>query len=187
MLVSAATGIWLGASLDTYKRFTGSSRRFRWTLIYNDILFWLLQGLIFFYVLLQVNHGEVRFYLFLALLLGYSVYRSLFEKVYKQMLEWMIGFIYRTFMIVIRIFQVLIINPLYWILKIVLTLSMIIVTAIWNILNYLILFLTFPVRWLVRKYLKAYGIPFHSSFKRIASVSKRLKVKWQNLFKRHDK
>ncbi|SDZ66357.1 spore cortex biosynthesis protein YabQ [Evansella caseinilytica] len=151
MLASAGTGIWLGASFDTYKRFLGSPKRFRWTFVINDVLFWILQGLIFFYVLLQVNNGDVRFYLILSLILGYSIYRALFEKLFLQLLEWLIGFCKGTYRMISRTIKVLIITPIKWLLQLVLSLSMILLTTLWNILLFLLRIALFPFRKLMQQ------------------------------------
>ncbi|MDG5789991.1 spore cortex biosynthesis protein YabQ [Evansella sp. AB-P1] len=175
MLASVGVGIWFGASFDTYKRFIGSPQRFRWTLLVNDILFWLVQALIFFYVLLQVNQGEVRFYLFLAVLLGYSIYRSLFEKIYLRILEWMIHFTVKTYNIIANAIKVLVINPIKWLLKVLLSLSMILLTTIWRIIYILFRIIIFPVRWIANKYVQAYGNPLESFINRLKRVVNNVK------------
>src|SRR5690554_6295875 len=122
MLASMGTGVWFGASFDTYKRFSGGSKR-SFTQVINDILFCILQALVFFYVLFIVNYGEIRFYLFLALLLGYAFYRALLESLYLKILERFITMIRNAFYFSVRLVKVFIINPLNWLLKLLLTLS----------------------------------------------------------------
>ena len=68
--------------LDTYQRFLKRGHRNRWIVFINDILFWMIQGLIIFYVLFLVNHGELRFYLLLALICGFSAYQALMKRLY---------------------------------------------------------------------------------------------------------
>ena len=68
MLAMIGMGSWLGAALDTYNRFLQRQDRTHWIVLINDILFWIVQGLIIFYVLLLVNEGELRFYIFLSIL-----------------------------------------------------------------------------------------------------------------------
>lgn len=179
MLASIGTGIWFGASLDTYQRFLGKRRRFRWTQVINDILFFLIQSLVFFYVLFLVNLGEVRFYLLLALLLGYAAYRALFEGLYLKILERVITITKQLFYILQRIIMTLIVNPVKWLLKVLLTLGMIILGAFLNIIKIIFQIVTFPIRWLTDKYVQAYGIPFYSSFKKgrllISKINKLIK------------
>ena len=58
-------GVWLGVAVDTYGRFMHPNR---WSILLflSDILFWIVQSLLVFFVLLQVNEGEIRFYIFIA-------------------------------------------------------------------------------------------------------------------------
>ncbi|MFA9559795.1 spore cortex biosynthesis protein YabQ [Evansella sp. AB-rgal1] len=184
MLASAATGIWFGASFDTYKHFIGSPQRFRWTLLLNDILFWLVQALIFFYVLLQVNQGEVRFYLFLALLLGYSIYRSILEDIYQRILHWFIRVCVRLYDIITRIILVLIVNPIKWLLQVILTLSMMILSTLWTVILFIVKIILSPFRWIWLKYVHAFGNPFKAITLYLRKWKIKLKNKWDKWF--HD-
>lgn len=184
MLASIGTGIWFGASLDTYQRFLGKRRRFRWTQIVNDILFFIIQSLVFFYVLFLVNFGEVRFYLLLALVLGYAAYRALFEGLYLRILERVITITKQIFHISQRIIMTLIVNPVKWLLKVLLTLGMIVLGAFYKIINVAFRFITFPFRWLTKKYVQAYGIPFHSYFKRMQLLISKLNKLLKSWFKK---
>ncbi|ADU28352.1 spore cortex biosynthesis protein YabQ [Evansella cellulosilytica] len=186
MVASAATGLWFGASFDTYKRFVGSSKSFRWTLLINDLLFWLLQSLIFFYVLLQVNQGEVRIYMFFALLLGYSMYRALLENMYRQLLEKLIRFFQKLFRTIIRCINAFIINPLKWLLQVIISLSIIILTACWKIISFILKLLLSPFRWLIDKYVKAFGNPFEKVIEAFKRIKHKLLKAWSNLFDKRD-
>ena len=77
-------GQFLGAALDTYNRFLKRSERKPWIVFIHDVLFWVIQGLLIFYVLFLVNEGEFRFYLFLALFCGFAAYQALFQKLYRK-------------------------------------------------------------------------------------------------------
>ncbi|WP_096186159.1 spore cortex biosynthesis protein YabQ [Evansella halocellulosilytica] len=184
MLASVGAGIWLGLSFDTYKRLAGKNKRFRWMLIVNDVLFWLLQAVIFFYILLNVNEGEVRFYLLLALLLGYSIYRAILEKLYLRILESVIYMTVQFFRFLFRLTQVLIINPTKWLLKLVLTLGILLLSTFWSIISFLLKVIIFPFRWAFRLYVEKYGIPFHSFLKRVKQRVSILYNKIKNWIKR---
>ncbi|TMW69949.1 spore cortex biosynthesis protein YabQ [Alteribacter natronophilus] len=151
MLVMTVMGIWLGAAMDTYHRFLGSPRQFRWTHLVNDLFFWCAQGLILFYTLLKVNEGEMRFYVLLALLLGYSAYRALFQKAWRQLLEWIIGTVIGMYRLTVKMIRIFVVTPVKWLLQVVLALCMIIISTIWRIVCFLLKVLTLPVRWLLKK------------------------------------
>ncbi|RHW31814.1 spore cortex biosynthesis protein YabQ [Neobacillus notoginsengisoli] len=87
MAAMIASGFFFGAMLDTYQRFLNRPKRKSWIAFINDILFWAVQALLIFYVLYLVNKGEIRFYIFIALLCGFAAYQALFKKIYLWMLE----------------------------------------------------------------------------------------------------
>ncbi|HEX6923159.1 MAG TPA: spore cortex biosynthesis protein YabQ, partial [Bacillales bacterium] len=66
MAAMAVMGLWIGISVDTYGRFFYRGGRRRWNVmqITGDLVFWLVQGLLVFFVLLNVNEGDVRIYVF---------------------------------------------------------------------------------------------------------------------------
>ena len=90
LLAMIGMGSGFGAALDTYSRFLNRSERKRWIVFIHDFLFWIIQGLLIFYVLFLVNEGEFRLYLFLALLCGFSAYQALFKGFYQRLLEFLI-------------------------------------------------------------------------------------------------
>ena len=112
MLSMIGMGAFFGAALDTYNRFLQRSRRKRWLVFINDVLFWLLQGLIIFYVLFLVNKGEIRFYIFIALVCGYAAYQGLFKQLYLRLLEIVISITVSTYIFFVKAARILIIRPL---------------------------------------------------------------------------
>ena len=112
MLAMIGMGGWLGMALDTYNRFLNRRERAHWLVFVNDVLFWAVQALLVFYVLLLVSNGELRFYLFLALLCGYAAYQSLLRSLYVRVLEWLIQLAVRTGNIIAQLFRYIVIRPL---------------------------------------------------------------------------
>jgi spore cortex biosynthesis protein YabQ len=87
MLSMVGMGSLFGVMFDTYQRFLNRPRRNRWLVFFNDLLFWIIQALLIFYILFLVNNGELRFYIFIALLCGFAAYQSLIKGVYLRLLE----------------------------------------------------------------------------------------------------
>ncbi|MRH44983.1 spore cortex biosynthesis protein YabQ [Aquibacillus halophilus] len=158
-----AGGLYLGAAIDTFRRF-----EFYWKkrIIFSyiiEICFWLLQTLILFYLLYLVNQGELRFYILLALLCGYAAYKSVFEKTYRNILEKLISTSISIYYFFYRLVQAIIVRPVIllfnflvavfiWIWGIVLTLLWLIIRVLWypvKLVSKLIWFLTPNV---VKKY-----------------------------------
>ncbi|ESU34612.1 hypothetical protein G3A_00125 [Bacillus sp. 17376] len=112
MLAMIWMGTLFGASLDTHNRFLKRSKRKSWIVFINDILFWVFQGLSIFYVLFSVNMGELRFYIFLALLCGFAAYQSLFKNMYLKLLERAIAITINVYVFIVKAIRMLVIRPL---------------------------------------------------------------------------
>ncbi|MGI8387368.1 spore cortex biosynthesis protein YabQ [Robertmurraya sp. P23] len=156
MISMAAMGSYLGAAIDTYNRFLFRSKRKSWLVFLNDIFFWILQGLIFFYVLFVINQGELRFYIFLAILCGFAAYQSLLKRGYARVLEIIITMIISIYRYAVKIFLMLIYRPIVSLLLGCVSLVTIIgkglfvlvkwtIQVIWTIIK--IIFT--PVKWLL--------------------------------------
>lgn len=111
MLAMVGMGSYFGAALDTYSRLFNRSKRNVIVRGINDILFWIVQALITFYILYLVNNGEIRFYIFLALLCGFAFYQSLLKNLYNRLLEWLIQLLVRIYRLGVKLFSNVIIKP----------------------------------------------------------------------------
>lgn len=120
LLSMIAMGIFFGAFLDTYQRFLKRQTRPRIISFFTDIVFWCVFGLLIFYCLYRVNFGEIRLYLFLALLCGYSAYQALFKRLYARLLEQVILTVVNLFLFLKKCFYFLFILPIKLIIKAVL-------------------------------------------------------------------
>ncbi|CAM4248487.1 spore cortex biosynthesis protein YabQ [Lederbergia lenta] len=127
MLAMITMGSLFGAALDTYQRFLKRDKRKRVIVFINDILFWMLQGLIIFYVLFLVNYGEIRFYLVLSLLCGFSAYQAFLKKYYLAILEYLILFIQSAAILFYKLIYMIIYQPIKWI--VIFIFSLLILTA----------------------------------------------------------
>lgn len=112
MLAMIGMGSFFGASLDTYQRFLKRGKRKSAIVFLNDILFWIFQGVVIFYVLFLVNYGEIRFYLLLALLCGFAAYQALIKRMYLFFLEKFIRFVKATIVFLKKLFLIFIFNPI---------------------------------------------------------------------------
>ncbi len=155
MIAMVGMGSWLGAALDTYGRFLKRPKRAHWVVFINDVLFWVLQGLIIFYTLLMVNEGELRFYVFIALLCGYATYQSLLKKGYLMVLEALIQFAIATYRFFAKAFQLLIIRPIQALIQFVIflllglaKLLLFLGKLILKILHLILLIVYTPIKWI---------------------------------------
>lgn len=153
-----AMGLYVGAAIDTYSRFTKKRHSFHWLVACNDLLFWLIQALVIFYVLLQSNNGEVRFYIFLALLCGYAAYQALLQPYYRKLLEGLILLTVRTFRLIVKMISILIVKPIKFILKLIYTLCMMVVTGIIAVIMFAFRLIWKPLGWIGSLFLKWTGL-----------------------------
>ena len=145
MLAMIIMGSLFGVSLDTYNRFLKRSKRNRIIVFINDILFWLFQCFIIFYILFLVNHGEIRLYIFLALICGFAAYQTLFKTVYLNFLEKIIQLTIRTSLIFWRFIHVFIFAPIKWFTLLLVTITI----SLSNIIFYLVQIVGKMVSWLL--------------------------------------
>jgi spore cortex biosynthesis protein YabQ len=150
MIAMTAMGGWIGAALTTYQRFIHPRKKWQWFMILTDILFWAVQGLFVFLVLLNVNEGEIRFYIFLALALGFAAYKALIEKVYKKCLEVIIHTIRATAKFIGRTFSLFFIQPTIVLLKVLYGLVKMIGRILLAVLLFLLSAIILPLKWLCR-------------------------------------
>jgi spore cortex biosynthesis protein YabQ len=130
LLSMIGMGSLFGAMFDTYQRFLKRPKRKQWIVFFNDLLFWMIQAVIIFYTLFQVNNGELRFYIFLALLCGFAAYQSLFKGMYLNLLEMVIKTILAVSRFIKKAFRVLIYKPILGLIQLVI----IIILAIGRVL-----------------------------------------------------
>ncbi|PGZ94464.1 spore cortex biosynthesis protein YabQ [Bacillus pseudomycoides] len=124
MLSMIGMGASLGAALDTYHRFLKRGERKRWLVFIYDILFWIVQALSVFYVLLLVNEAELRMYIFLALLCGFAAYQSLLKSLYMKVLNLLIHIFVQTFYFCVRILQLFIVKPITILIHLIIALAL---------------------------------------------------------------
>lgn len=110
MVHMVGAGLFLGISLDTYFRLRGKLKGSVLLLI-QDLLFWLLSGLIIFLWLLKVNGGEVRLYLFAAIAFGFVLYRRFLGTYYRRLLNLTIHVILSLYRFIITLISLVIIRP----------------------------------------------------------------------------
>jgi spore cortex biosynthesis protein YabQ len=154
MLAMIGMGIFFGAGLDTYNRFLKRSKRKNWIVFINDILFWILQGLFIFFVLFRVNQGELRIYIFIALLCGFAAYQSLFKVIYLRWLEVLISFVISLLRFFVKTVYLLVYKPIYFVITTLFDLVLMIGTGLLVLFKWLIMAIWFvikvlfmPIKW----------------------------------------
>ncbi|MGM0846995.1 MAG: spore cortex biosynthesis protein YabQ [Bacillota bacterium] len=157
MLAMVGMGSVFGAALDTYNRFLNRNERKRWLVFLNDVLFWIVQALFIFYILFSVNFGEVRFYIFIALLCGFAGYQALLKELYKKFLESIIQGFLSLYRFLVKMVMNLLYSPVKWMVLLLLSVILGLLKGVWVISVFLfkailsILKIVFtPVLWVVK-------------------------------------
>lgn len=185
LLSSIFMGIGVGASLDTYERILGKRTFFQWIRVVNDFLFWIVQALLYFGLLLYMNEGDVRLYLLLAVVLGYAMYRALLESSYRKILNVLLRIIHHVVYFLVRFTHVFLLNPSKGLLKLLYRLGMIVIIVTWKILSYLTFWIFRPILLLITYVDKKSGQPF---MKQRIMLTKAIKSLLQRVtFKRKNK
>ncbi|QPC47985.1 spore cortex biosynthesis protein YabQ [Mangrovibacillus cuniculi] len=201
LLSMIAMGSVFGILLDTYQRFIQRSRRARWIVFLHDIMFWLLQALLVFYVLFVVNYGEIRLYLFLAILCGFSSYQALLKNWYTDFLERVISLTIAIAKWVKRMIYLMVFSPIKGLILFIISIILLLGRTLWKlvlvllgILKWVILVALLPVKWifqflwfLLPKSLKKFVVNYYNKAKGLWSryrqymykVYLALKNKWK--------
>ena len=144
-----AGGVYLGAAVDTFHRF-GYIWKKRLVFSYLiEVFFWLLQTLVLFYFLYLVNQGELRFYVLLAILCGYAMYRGLFETIYKRVLERLISISLSLYHFIYRLVQVIIVLPLKKLIQLIIAIVLGLYAVLIWLLTLLFKVVYYPFKFLI--------------------------------------
>ncbi len=100
-LMFILNGILIGLLFDIFRIFRKSFKTPDFITCLEDILFWLISGLILLYTIFKFNNGELRLYIFLGLCLGILIYMLVFSKVFVKVSVYIINIVKRIFYIII--------------------------------------------------------------------------------------
>ncbi len=74
MLLFILTGIVIGVLFDIFRIIRRSFKTPDFLTYIEDILFWLMAGIILLFTIFTFNNGEIRLYIFVSLLFGLTIY-----------------------------------------------------------------------------------------------------------------
>jgi spore cortex biosynthesis protein YabQ len=149
MLSMIGMGALFGATLDTYNRFLNRSQRKRWLVFLNDLLFWVFQALATFYILFSVNFGELRFYIFIALLCGFAGYQAILKQGFLHLLEKLIHFFISLYNLLVSMVKKLVYSPIKWLVILMITLVFSIAKGLLKTVTFLLKMVYSIVRWAI--------------------------------------
>ncbi|MEH7546999.1 MULTISPECIES: spore cortex biosynthesis protein YabQ [Bacillaceae] len=153
MLSMIGMGSLFGAMFDTYQRFLNRPKQKAWIVFINDILFWVIQALIIFYTLFIVNSGELRFYIFIALLCGFAAYQALLKGIYLRLLEIGIQSVIAIYNFIRKMIQLLIYKPIVGLIQLLIVIILALgrglltlVKFVYKVLLFILKVILFPLQ-----------------------------------------
>ncbi|WP_217596988.1 spore cortex biosynthesis protein YabQ [Cohnella sp. GbtcB17] len=110
-------GLGMGTVFDIYRAAAVRLHFRRWLLPVIDLLYWVAATLIVFRILLGINYGEVRLYVFLGIGIGVCAYFGLFSSHVLRAAGWIFETLRKLGLLLWRIVRILLIVPLTWIVR----------------------------------------------------------------------
>ena len=108
-LVFSLTGIAIGILFDFFRILRRSIKTSNIVTYIQDILFWILTGILVLYNIWYFNNGEIRVYMFLGIIIGTLIYVStlsnIFVKLFTRILNTIIKVLEIPFKTIVAIFR----------------------------------------------------------------------------------
>lgn len=171
MAAMIVSGLYLGMSLDTFRRFSPYFKNNVFLTYSLEISFWLMQAFILFFILFQMNGGELRVYIVLAVLLGYAMYQAMFKRIYLRLLEKTIQWITAVYRFLKRLVHVLLIALIRWLFLTLIKILLGLGAALIAIILFIFRVILFPFK-LVAKLI----------WRLLPSNTKKILYKWAGIY-----
>ena len=108
-LVFSLTGVEIGILFDFFRILRRTIKTGNIVTYIQDILFWVLTGILVLYNIWYFNNGEIRVYMFLGIIIGVLIYMStlsnIFVKLFTKILSTIIKVLEIPFKTIITIFR----------------------------------------------------------------------------------
>jgi len=187
LITMILSGFYLGVAQETFRRFTVYWKGRLFLTYFLEILFWMTQAGILFYILYRVNQGELRIYIVLACLFGFSIYQALAKQLYKKLLEHVIRVFKAIYRGIERMINFLLISPLRWIFLTLYRMIKAILIGVFKIITWLCLFLFAPFRWAGKGLFRLCPQSIQNFFLQIAGFYSKMKnIVYKYVFKKYD-
>lgn len=115
------TGISIGLLFDIFRILRKSFHTADWITYIQDVLFWILAGSMMLFSIFTFNHGEIRSYVFIGILIGVVIYMLAISKLIVKSSVTIILFVKKILSypihLIEKIVKIIIINPISLITK----------------------------------------------------------------------
>lgn len=158
LLTMVAAGVFSTAMFDTYKRLFRPNAYASKVIV--DTLLMLTLTCFVYYLLFLVNGGVIRFYLFLAFLLGVSFYFAILQPVYLYLLQITLNLIDKTYLFLKRFIRHVIIRPITWIVNLLFTILISLLLFVWKVILFILKILLAIIRPFIPRIVQKYVMYF---------------------------
>lgn len=121
LFVFTITGVSIGILFDIFRILRRSFKTIDWITYIQDILFWILAGIIILFSIFQFNNGEVRGYIFIGIILGVLLYMLTISKYIIKgavtVINWIKKIISYPINLIKKVLQKIVINPIIFVMK----------------------------------------------------------------------
>ncbi|PPA68544.1 spore cortex biosynthesis protein YabQ [Jeotgalibacillus proteolyticus] len=145
MSTMLAAGLVIGLNLTLYDRYITRSGSTGWRWV-TDGVFWVVQALLVFILLFNVNGGEWRLYVLLSILCGFAGYEALVKKSFIYLLGIVDRVVKWVVKVITSIFTIFVFTPILWIWKLILLIAIGGFTVFCRILQVVGRIVAFPFR-----------------------------------------
>ena len=115
------TGILIGVLFDIFRILRKSFYTADWITYIQDVLFWILAGSMMLFSIFTFNHGEIRSYVFIGILIGIVIYMLAISKLFVKSSVNIILFLKKVLSypihLIEKVVKVIIINPILFIMR----------------------------------------------------------------------
>lgn len=176
------SGICLGVILDFYQVLKARFRLKGWIVSLIDLLYWFVSTGLVFSLLMWSNWGDLRFYVFFAILFGVFLYYRWLHRLVKKLLQQFIQLLESAIYRLYQLWLLLVWGPIIWSWGILLKL----LTLIWKAICFVGRGILWPLEWgtrPIRNWLRPYYVGICQSWK---ALKQRLVRAWKKLTKKGD-
>lgn len=115
LLIFSLTGALIGILFDIFRILRKTFKTPDFITYIEDILFWILTGVILLFTIFTFNNGEIRIYIFIGLIFGFIMYLLTISKYLVKLCVTVLTFIkkivYTPFKVIFKFTKKHIINP----------------------------------------------------------------------------
>lgn len=116
MLLMFGSGFFIGIILDFYRVLTVRFRLRRWLISLIDLLYWMVSAVLVFSLLFWSNWGELRFYFFVAVCLGFLIYFKWASRQVIRGIRRLLSIVEQIFSFLARLFHLFVLRPVLFFL-----------------------------------------------------------------------